>query len=335
MQLLTGNRMLEVFRRVEPWHLHKTPGTTIERQALDWLAKTDRAPFFAYLHVVDPHWPYYDQGFGFVTAELGDLSEPHTLFDLMRLPKSGPRNARLRDKPELRELVARYDEEVRFADAVLGRVLKGLRDLGLDRRTLVIVLGDHGEEFFEHNSFGHGHDVFENLVHVPLVFLWPDDPRFADMPPAVEPPVSLLDVFPTLVDYLGLPPAPTALRGRSLRGLLEGTAAATPVLSRAFTQKATIGGYREGHLKVRLRYGRSAPPQETKQVRVYDLEKDPRELRPQAYVGDSRLEELVRRAREEYQGIYSRRRATEPRGSTPELDEPEALRRLRDLGYLD
>jgi arylsulfatase A-like enzyme len=147
--------------------------------------------------------------------------------------------------------------------------------------------------------------------------------------------VSLLDVFPTLVDYLGLPPAPTALRGRSLRGLLEGTAAATPVLSRAFTQKATIGSYREGHLKVRLRYGLSAPPQETKQVRVYDLEKDPRELRPQAYVGDSRLEELVRRAREEYQGIYSRRRATEPGGSTPELDEPEALRRLRDLGYLD
>ena len=70
---------------------------------------------------------------------------------------------------------------------------------------MVVVLGDHGEEFLEHNGFGHGHDVFQEQIWVPLVFLWPDEERFAAMPARIDRPVSLLDVLPTLLVLFDLP----------------------------------------------------------------------------------------------------------------------------------
>ena len=70
-------------------------------------------------------------------------------------------------------IVSLYDGEIAFTDAAIGGLLKGLSERGLRRNTLVILLADHGEEFYEHGGFGHGHTLFDEVIRVPLVLSLP------------------------------------------------------------------------------------------------------------------------------------------------------------------
>jgi arylsulfatase A-like enzyme len=86
-------------------------------------------------------------------------------------------------------------------DEQLGVLLQGLEQRGLLRESLVALTADHGEELFDHGSFEHGHSVFQELIHVPLAF-WGVGVRPGREPAAV----SLVDLAPTLLDAVGLPP---------------------------------------------------------------------------------------------------------------------------------
>jgi arylsulfatase A-like enzyme len=129
------------------------------------------------------------------------------------------------DRPWFRAL---YHAEVAYADRQVGRFLDGLRDLGLEDRTVVAVVSDHGEEFwdrleqegrlgYETNS-DHGHTLYQELVHVPALLRIPG--RAAAV---VRDPVQLVDLFPTLLRAVGV--EPPASQGRDLTPLLRGRAA--------------------------------------------------------------------------------------------------------------
>ena len=329
---------LDAFRWVEPWDLHKQEGGRVVADAARWLESVRDRPFFAYVHLVDPHWPYYDRGQELIEPALRGFREPLSLYDLLNLPRHARKNRRFRDTPQLRELLARYDEEVRWADRALGELLRALADLGLDGRTLVVIVGDHGEEFFEHSSFGHGHDVYQQLIHVPLVVLWPDDPEFAGMPKRIDRPVSLLDVLPTLTDYLGLPPPPRPIRGHSLRPLLEETHTGPwfPVVSEVLYPRKVIAAYREGPLKVRIKYRHGGGPGKARSVQVFDLSTDPTESSPLPTT-DPRVAGVLERANQLHQLAWNARRETFRAPPAP-VDAPDpdedAAARLRALGYV-
>jgi arylsulfatase A-like enzyme len=172
-------------------------------------------PFFAFVHLFDPHWDYAppppwdarftDPGYaGPVDGTLRSLS-----------PWSGPDRAM--PAADLAHLLALYDGEVAYADAEIGRLLAALEERGALERTVVAVTADHGEEFEEHGRLGHGHSLYGEVLRVPLILA--GHPRL----PAGErrrEPVSLVDVAATLLDLAG-GAAPAGAQGKSLLAAAE------------------------------------------------------------------------------------------------------------------
>jgi len=136
----------------------------------DWAdSREDDGPFFALLHLFDPHQHYappapYDTLFG---------PDPEVDRHAWEVDGTG----RPLDTENLEHYMALYDGEIAFADAEVGRLLGYLRDRGLDERTLVVVVADHGEEFLEHGGVDHGHTFYQELLHVPLIISGPGVPR--------------------------------------------------------------------------------------------------------------------------------------------------------------
>lgn len=118
---------------------------------------------------------------------------------------------------DLEHLRAHYDGGVTYADAWLALFLEALSARGLDRDTLVVVLGDHGEDLGEHGRFAHGSALHDNLLHVPLIVRGPGVAAGRRVGQVVQ----LLDVAPTLLELCGIP-AFHDHQGRSLARLAGG-----------------------------------------------------------------------------------------------------------------
>lgn len=335
-RLLAGQRYWWAMAHVAALGTHKIHGATVLRQGLGWIDRASRRkrPFFAYLQIIEPHWPLSSHGYGLVPEDVRNLPSTYSHVALLRLPKGDPRNAPLRVTPQMRELKGRYDEEIHLADALLGQLLDRLAKEDLADRTLVIFVADHGEEFFDHNGFGHGHDIFGEQIRVPLVIRWPRG--FETMPRRVDDPVSLLDLAPTLSDLLDLGPLPRGTEGVSLRGLLEGSATAPPVIAESYYAGYCRAAYREGRFKVRLSFSRQISPETTERVMAFDLAADPDELHPfrGPALTEGPLAGLVARARHALQARWS---AWPDRSAAADADETEgdqALEQLKSLGYV-
>ncbi|MFN8545780.1 MAG: sulfatase [Candidatus Binatia bacterium] len=155
-------------------------------------------PFFLFVHMWDVHYDYtppppYDTLFD------PDYAGHVNGVDFLNNPAI---NAEM-DPRDLAHVVALYDGEIRFTDEHLGRILAQLRALGVLDETLVVVTADHGDEFFEHGHKGHAKVVYDESVLVPLVM------RFPGHVPAgrtIGPQVRLMDVAPTILSLVGVPP---------------------------------------------------------------------------------------------------------------------------------
>ncbi len=194
--------------------------TCVTSVALDRLEELE-APFFLYLHYMDPHDPYiaiakhrglfadpYEGEHPFIAA-----GDPNPIEGLIRRGEAGE----VLGPEDFQHLIDLYDEEIFSLDFGLAKLFDGLAERRLLERSLVVVASDHGEAFFEHGRVKHCYTVYENETRVPLVMSLPR----AAKPLAVEAPVQNLDIVPTLLDYLGIDAAPYGLEGRSLRPLIE------------------------------------------------------------------------------------------------------------------
>ncbi len=326
--LLSADDQWDQFRRVASWGTHKLRGDTIRRLGREWIAERE-SPFFLYLHIVEPHWPYSDYGHGLIDDAVR-VEKPLSYVDMIRSPGHGRDDA-----AGLREMQARYDESMREADAVMANILDDLEDLGVMENTLVIWAGDHGEEFFEHGGFSHGHDVFEELIHVPFVIQWPKS-LAERMPARVSAPVSLLDILPTLEDYLGLAKSPWPHTGRSLRPLLE-LGRTHAVVSQGFKGKEWRVSYVEGPWKLRLTFRADISPLETDTIEAFDLVSDPGERRPLP-LSDPQVAAFTERGRatlHEQWLLWPDRRVDDEAPASAASPDDEELEHLRALGYVE
>ncbi len=150
-------------------------GPTVD-DFLSWLDSSDgNQPFFAAVHFYDPHIPYKapepfmsmytDPGY---SGDYGDSwGEGVNEMMAINLGQVVPEPA------DIANLIALYDGELTYMDAEIGRMLASLRTRGLAENTLIIVVGDHGEEFLEHDGIEHGRTLYEETTHVPLILAGP------------------------------------------------------------------------------------------------------------------------------------------------------------------
>jgi arylsulfatase A-like enzyme len=193
-------------------------GKTVQ-DALAWAAAADgagkRQPFLLWVHLFGAHPPYYNGG------DLSNRLDPGYQGSLgpkkWRLDEVMTHHLRL-DGADLRHLDALYDAAVIGSDRLAGELLGGLRQAGRLDHTLVVVAADHGEELYAHNGYlYHACSVYQTTLHVPLGIAAPGLlPAGARVPQAVE----LIDILPTLLALLAVPPPPR-LDGRSLVPYLE------------------------------------------------------------------------------------------------------------------
>ena len=168
----------------------------VTEQALDALRNLHGSgdPFFLFVHYFDPHYDFLRHPeIGFAPVSAGRLRGDETIQQIRQLESP--------TEEELDFLLALYDEEIRFTDDGIGRLLGELDRLGLTDETIVVFTADHGEEFWEHGRVGHGRTLYQELVHVPLVIRAPGGARGR----VVARPVTNVAVAPTVLDLLGLP----------------------------------------------------------------------------------------------------------------------------------
>ncbi|MEO6030159.1 MAG: sulfatase, partial [Candidatus Binatia bacterium] len=146
-------------------------------QALAWLGRADPRPFFAFVHLYEPHNPYAPPRH---YRELLDPAYTGSIerFDPFTLGPQGFDRV-TRDPSEVTHVARLYEAEVAWVDALIGTVLDGLAAQGVADSTLVTVTADHGESMTEHGEkFGHSDYLYETMTHVPLLLRFPQG-RFA------------------------------------------------------------------------------------------------------------------------------------------------------------
>jgi arylsulfatase A-like enzyme len=99
--------------------------------------------------------------------------------------------------PMRQRYIEAYTAEVEYADRWLAGVVEKLKRTGLWDSSIVVFWSDHGEEFWEHGGWEHGHTLYNELLHVPLLIHLPGQSESHH----VQQPVTLLDVMPTLLEY--------------------------------------------------------------------------------------------------------------------------------------
>lgn len=158
----------------------------VYRKFLQWFEANYQRRFFAWIHLYDPHAPY---------------SPPKKYAEKFADTLEG-----------------RYAGEIAYTDSCVGNIVKMLKTRNILDNTLIVVVGDHGEAFGEHQEYGHGFFCYEEALKVPLIFYNPslflEAHRIPDR-------VNLIDIMPTLLDLYGLTPPP-GIQGRSFSRLLSG-----------------------------------------------------------------------------------------------------------------
>ncbi len=298
---------------------HAARGPEVTRAALAWLDARGDRPFFLWVHYFDPHLPYdaTPPFAGSFTKRLATrletpVTKPQPIRELV--PPPGPADRRY--------LNAAYDEEIALVDAAVGELLEGLEARGLDERALVILTSDHGEELFEHGGFEHGHALHRELVHVPLVVHAPG----WLVPGPVDEPVSLVDVYPTILEALGIEHRMDG-PARSLSGPARGEPAVGA--PRALLLESLLYGHDRVGL-VEWPYKLVVGPRAER--RLFDLENDPEELKPLKQEAPTR--DRAQRMQTALEALRAEARAGRPPREDRALDE-ETKRQLGALGYLE
>ena len=193
--------------------------------ALKFIDRNNEKRWFVYMHTIDPHVPYSAPGpWKFKHWRDGKYRGPikaQSTGNQLGEVKSGSLKLSAHDK---RYLEALYDGEVAYNDGEFGRLVRALKTRGVYDETVIVVLVDHGEEFWDHGSVGHGHILYGEMVHGPMFVRYPNMfPRGRRLPHVV----STVGVVPTVLETLGVRPM-KGIDGVSFTDVFDGVGEPRP-----------------------------------------------------------------------------------------------------------
>jgi arylsulfatase A-like enzyme/tetratricopeptide (TPR) repeat protein len=267
------------------------PANQVMDSALGWLDGHKTRPFFAWIHLYDPHTPYEPPG--------PLLSE---------FARRGP--------------AALYDGEIAFVDQQVDRCLSWLRNAGLDQRTIIVIVGDHGEGLGSHGEGTHGFYIYDYAQHVPFIVAAPIDNLRGVR---VDSQVSLVDVFPTVLALAGID-AKVSVHGRSLLPSMFRSASVPEVYAYSESMAPDLQfGWSALHSLRSPRYKYIEAPR----PELYDLVADPGET-TNVYAQHGTIADRMARELDRVM-LDTSRNAPVPEAAN--LDK-ETLERLAALGYV-
>ncbi|MFW6136519.1 MAG: sulfatase [Candidatus Aminicenantaceae bacterium] len=301
---------------------------------LDWNREKD---FFLFIHTYQPHSPYacpppYKTMFLGEDARFGHV-------DL--LGHLGGRSEIFRPLPdaERRNIISLYDAEIRYTDErLIGPLLEKLKQMDIYEETLIVFTSDHGEEFFDHGGWGHGQNMYNESLHVPLIIKFPHSRHQGVRVPDW---VSLVDIMPTVLEEAGIEYPGQKRDGVTLQTYLEDRRpfsrrivadVGADVLGFHLPRKVTVIQdtdkvlFRERMEEQNLEFF-SVPPPYLSLVEMYRLPEDPGERVNIADQHPTRVNEIIRQVNDMYQSASKRRTGK------AEVDQ-RVKEQLRALGYI-
>jgi arylsulfatase A-like enzyme/Tfp pilus assembly protein PilF len=267
------------------------PGNEVMDAALAWLDGRKDVPFFTWIHLYDPHTPY-------------EPPEPY------------------RSEYAGRGPVGLYDGEIAFMDEQIGRLVAWLEKNGLDKSTVLLLIGDHGEGLGNHGEAMHGYFAYDYAVHVPLIVVTPLRGLAGKI---VASQVSSVDVFPTLLDLAGVGPVEKT-HGRSLVPTMFRPAGKSdhPAYAEAMTANIQFGWSPIQVLRTtRYKYIDTPKPE------LYDISRD----RGEQVNLLNEQPDVAREMKAELTGIVEEIGRGAPTPQAANLDK-ETMERLSALGYV-
>jgi len=308
----------ELYKRIVhgDWNWRRAADDVTD-SAMAWMGRDVGRPLFLFVNYMDAHTPYrahpeFDQQLGISGSSV--RSEPAQ-------PPAGKSPGK--PDPGMQQDIDRYDSEIAYIDAYLGKLFACLKERDLYDHSLIIVTSDHGESFGEHGMVDHGNAPYEEEVHVPLIIRYPGGRMNGSKAEAT----SLANIMPTVLDYLQIEhPDPTWLARVPKRNR---------VMAEVRPFKDRFGRSQGGWVSRALyeNEGMKVITQSvvTGQAELYDLSTDPCETRDLASQKRGLVERATNWLEVWYAEVVSRR---------PDHDETAQLsqglvQKLRSIGYVN
>jgi len=177
-----------------------------------WLDENQDADTFSFIWSIETHVPYT------APREFRRFSGPEPSF-----PNEGDRtDIRAAGAADRQRLMNLYDDVIYYNDHCIGQIVGHLKTLGIYDEVCFIIVSDHGDAFFEHGTYAHGHTPYEELIHVPMIMKLPGR-QYAGL--RVAGLVEVIDIFPTLTALAGQAPGTAGIyvQGQNLLPLMNGT----------------------------------------------------------------------------------------------------------------
>ena len=331
---------------------YERPAEATSDAVLAWLSSAPRRSLL-FVHLIDPHGPYLAPPSA--SARFSSSGPSHRL-----MSREVPGHQRIEGRETLADYVDAYDTEVLYADQQLGRIVAALRERGLYDRALVIFTADHGEALGDHDVyFRHGYALYDDCLRVPLL-IKPPYGRGPAVAPRWSGAVSLVDIFPTVLDYSGAEVSGAGVDGDvdgvSLRSIVEGRGGDSQRLvysSRKRSRGSNYGIHHADGSLVAQDCGRDDGDAENPwpcSIAYFDADADPLQQNPQAETPEgmgweTALQDRIRTLRSHSLSFrprvlydvgdkaFVRDFMADHNGNADLL--PEDAEALRSLGYLD